>query len=217
MKYQSLCLYSAVFYTVTCLLILKCFYFSARTRLYPYVARGNLKNLLMKTARIKQIRKLVKSLEKVGYRAPFNILVDCGFLIAYNKSQMGLGVLEKFLNGKVRLLTTHCEYKRYTSEIKEKKLIGNVRLKKCAHKEEFRTKECLSDAVEENNPHHYFLGVSPKYKQLKEELKVPILFMRSGVLCLEIGDISAKEIENKTEQIGLSEIEKKRLDELFVN
>lgn len=169
----------------------------------------------MKTARIKQIRKLVKSLEKVGYSAPFNILVDHGFLVTYNKSQMQIGVLEKFLNGKVRLSTTHCEYKKYIGEVKDKKLIGNVRLKKCAHKEEFRTKECLSEAVEETNPNHYFLGVSPKYKHLKEELKVPIVFMRSGVLCLEIGNISAKEIETKTESPGLSEKERKRLDELF--
>lgn len=169
----------------------------------------------MKTARIKQIRKLVKSLEKVGYRAPFNILVDHDFLATYNKSRMDLGVLEKFLNGKVRLFTTHCEYKKYVEVVKDKKLVGNVRLKKCSHKEEFRTKECLREAIGEANPHHYFLAVSSKYKDLKEELKVPILFMRLGVLCIEIGEVSAKEIEKKAESTGLSEVEKKRLDEMF--
>ncbi|KAI5190842.1 U3 small nucleolar RNA-associated protein 23 [Nematocida minor] len=169
----------------------------------------------MKTARLKQIRKLVKSLEKVGYRAPFNILADHNFLSTYNNSQMSLDVLEKLLNGKIRICTTLCEYKRYTELVKDKKLIGYVALKKCTHKDEFRTRECLTEMVGENNPHHYFLGISPKHKQIKEELKIPIIFMRSGVLCLEIGDISAKEIEKKTESTGLSDKERKRLDELF--
>ncbi|KAH9385918.1 U3 small nucleolar RNA-associated protein 23 [Nematocida major] len=169
----------------------------------------------MKTPRLKQIRKLIKSLEKAGYRAPFNILADHEFLAAYNKSQMGVAVLEKFLHGKIRLFTTLCEYRRYTALVKDKALIGRVALKKCAHKEEFRTQECLSDAVGDGNPAHYFLAVAGKHRRLKEEKKVPVIFMRSGVLCLEIGETEAAAIEKKSESAGLSEAEKQRLDELF--
>ncbi|KAI5125692.1 U3 small nucleolar RNA-associated protein 23 [Nematocida parisii] len=168
----------------------------------------------MKAPRLKQIRRLVKNLERAGYRAPFNILADHEFLIAYHKSQMSLGFLEKLLNGKIRVSTTSCEYKRYTAAVKDKKLIGYVALKKCKHADEFRTLECLSEVVADNNPHHYFMAVAAKYARLKEEKKVPVIFIRSGVVCIETDPSLIKDIKEK-EPEGLSSKEKERLEAMF--
>lgn len=160
------------------------------------------------------MRKLVKMLERVGYRAPFNILVDHEFLSLFNKSQMPLSVIEKFLNGKIRLCTTTCEYKRYTSLISDKTLLGYVALKKCKHAGEFRTFECLSEIIEENNPHHFFVGVGMKHRRIKEEKKIPVIFLRSGVLCMEVGKIEQEQFKNR-EPEGLPKEERERLEELF--
>ncbi|OAG29060.1 U3 small nucleolar RNA-associated protein 23 [Nematocida displodere] len=168
----------------------------------------------MRTPRLKQIRKLMKRLVKVGFRAPFNILADHHFLVAFHNSQMETKVIEHILDGPIRLWTTSCEYKKFKEQVSGFKLIGNTRLAKCTHKD-FRTLECLKEAIETDNPHHYFLAISPKFRKLRSEKNVPIIFMRSGVLCVEIGEEHDEAIKEKELTPGLSEKEKAALSQMF--
>lgn len=169
----------------------------------------------MKTPRLKQIRKLVGRLNKIGYRTPYNIIAEHEFLVAFSKSQMSPKVLEHMMGGPIRMWTTSCEYKKYKEIIKDTRLIGRVGLKKCNHKEEPTTEECLGTHLVENNKHHYFVGVSPKYREMKDRNGVPVLFLRAGVLFLEVGDTSQEKMEKTEEPKGLPPAERKILEALL--
>ncbi|KAI5186016.1 U3 small nucleolar RNA-associated protein 23 [Nematocida homosporus] len=168
----------------------------------------------MRPARLKQIRKLVQRLTKNGFRPPYNILADHYFLSSFNSTQMSPKVLEHILNGPIKLYTTHCEYKKYKEAVKDRKLIGCVDVKKCTHKD-FRTLECLAETIQPNNPNHYFVAVSPKYRHLKEDQNLPLIFLRAGVLCVEIGQKATEDLRQKELAPGLSDQEKAKLEALF--
>ncbi|KAI5171182.1 U3 small nucleolar RNA-associated protein 23 [Nematocida sp. LUAm3] len=168
----------------------------------------------MRTARLKQIRKLIQKLTKNGFRQPFQILADSNFLSSFNSSQMSLKPLQQIFGPQIKLYITSCEYKRYKQEVEDKKLIGNVDIKKCSHEEQ-PTLLCLQDSIKKNNPNHYFAAISPKFRKLKEEYNVPIVFMRSGVLCVEVGKGLSGILQENEETKGLSNREKAALEKLF--
>ncbi|EHY65515.1 hypothetical protein NERG_01122 [Nematocida ausubeli] len=166
----------------------------------------------MRTPRQKQIKRLIKSLQLTGFRTPFNILADHEFLLSYNKAQLSLSYLEKILNGTIRLFITQCEYNRFKLKCNEKKLIGHVALKKCNHVD-FRQQECLNEAILDKNPDHFFLA--SKCKRISEEKKIPRIYMRAGVVCVEMNAEEVKKIK-KAEPPGLTQQEKERLDKMFM-
>ncbi|KAI5179793.1 U3 small nucleolar RNA-associated protein 23 [Nematocida sp. AWRm80] len=168
----------------------------------------------MKTPRLKQIRKMVKRLSRTGYRTPYNILADHGFLVSFHTSQMSPRVIEHILDGQIKLWTTLCEYKRFKEKITDKRLISHVAIKKCAHTD-FRTLECLSECIGPTNESHYFLAVSPQYRRLKDEKKTPIIFMHAGVLSVEVGKACEENLKQKEVPEGLSEKEKALLEKMF--
>lgn len=170
----------------------------------------------MRAARLKQIKKNVHALTQLGYRPPFNILADHNFLISFNASKMTFKQIETILGAPIKIYTTHCEYKRYKETVKDKKLIGAVDVKKCTHEEkELRTLECIDSHVPDNNPNHYFIAISPKYRHLKSSKSLPIIFLRSGVLCVEVGKVQQEKIEESRKPKLLSPHEKEVLDKMF--
>lgn len=168
----------------------------------------------MRTGRLKQIKKNINSLLQTGYRSPFNVLADHKFLVSFNSAQMSLKHIESILGSPIKMYTTHCEYKKYKDIVKETRLIGCVDVKKCEH-ESMRTLECFDTHILQNNPNHYFAAISPKYRYLKENNNLPIIFVRSGVLCVEIGKKHKERIDKSRQPKPLSANEKEVLDKLF--
>lgn len=168
----------------------------------------------MRAARLKQIRKLVQKLTKGGFRPPFQILSDSSFLLSFNSSKMSLKPLQQIFGPQIKLYITSCEYKRYKEQVEDKKLIGNVDIKRCSHEEQ-PSLLCLQDAIKKTNPNHYFAAVSPELRSLKEDFNVPIVFMRSGVLCVEVGKALSELLQEGEKSKGLSRREKEALEKLF--
>lgn len=168
----------------------------------------------MRTPRLKQLRKLMKRLTKVGFREPYNIMADHRFLVAFNTSQMSLKHIEHVLGGKIKLSTTQCELRKYQAVVADTTLASQVQVKPCSHTSpEYTT--CTIDHIYEGNPHHYFLALSPKDRQVKEEKNIPIIFFRAGVLCVEISQASDDQILKQEYSQGISAQEKELLNKLF--
>ncbi|KAI5189041.1 U3 small nucleolar RNA-associated protein 23 [Nematocida sp. AWRm77] len=168
----------------------------------------------MRTPRLKQLRKLMKRLMNVGFRAPFNVFADHSFLVSFNASRMSIKHIEHVLGGQIKLCTTQCELKKYKETVSDKELIGHVQVKRCTQKNADHA-SCFLEHVQEDNPHHYFLAVSLKNRKLKEEKRVPVIFLRAGVLCVEIGEISDSAILKQEYSQGLSQQEKDLLEKMF--
>lgn len=170
----------------------------------------------MRTARLKGIRKMVKRLERVlRFRTPYNILLDTEFIAAYAKSGMSVDVLEGILGGPLKLWTTSCAYKKYKeASPDERRIIGLVDIKKCAHGH-VSTLGCIKAFVGGGNRDHYFLGVGPRDRGVKQMKNVPIIYMRSGVLSVEIGEPTSRSLSEQESPPALTKKEKQRLEKLF--
>jgi rRNA-processing protein FCF1 len=167
----------------------------------------------MRTARLKAIKKMLRRLEGLRFRAPYRALADPEFLHSYAKSQMPMSHLRSVL-GPVNLWISSCGYRRYKElDPEEKRIIGQVDIKKCAH--EKYTHECIRDMVAEGNRNRYLACVSIKEREIKRMKNVPVVYFRGGSLQVEIGESTLSEMDSADTSPALTRKEKERLEKMF--
>lgn len=169
--------------------------------------------LSMKISRIRENKKIIKTLKSNGFRTPYQIIVDGSFINTIKKVENGISVLQKTLNDFPKFFITNCEYQKYKPNAKDKDLSGKCEIIKCKH--ENYDEKCVQKMFNGQNKHHYILASSnPKLICIRNEIKnIPLIKIKNSVFHIDIGDMKEKTTIFKGNKATKQEL--KRLDKLF--
>jgi U3 small nucleolar RNA-associated protein 23 len=175
----------------------------------------------MNKKKIKTAKKLLKQLSRrQGFRSPYQIVVEEGFLKEFNSRKLGVKLFEVVLADKPKLLISECSYRKYKEMNLSFKndLSRHLEIRRCRHPKGTGVMDCLRDLVKNNNKNHYFIACNDK--EIIGEIggmgNVPILRLKQSALVLEKMNLPSGESENTLEK-GIEKDELDRLKGLFPN
>ncbi|VVD00803.1 rRNA-processing protein UTP23 homolog [Leptidea sinapis] len=172
----------------------------------------------MKIARYKKAQKYLKFYyNNFGLHQPYQVLIDGTFCFAAFKEQINIREqIPKYLNGKVKLLTTRCIIIE-TEKIAKKAhgaltILKQFGIHECNHKEPITGTDCITSMIGKKNEKHYVLATQDRDLQEKLKMKpgVPILYLHNKSPTLlkpsKASYLSAeKSLDSKSSNIFISE------------
>ncbi|ADM11342.1 uncharacterized protein Eint_040520 [Encephalitozoon intestinalis ATCC 50506] len=133
-------------------------------------------------------KKIVKLLPKIGYRIPYQIIVECNFVSALNRYFLGLRHINDLFKSQPKLFITKCVYKKLKEIGKDHKrgISKYLEILHCNHKEVRDPLSCLRRVMRKSNKNHYILASNcPEITDLiGVERKIPAVTCKGGRLCI---------------------------------
>ncbi|CAK1548105.1 unnamed protein product [Leptosia nina] len=141
----------------------------------------------MKIARYKKAQKYLKFYyNNYGFHQPYQVLIDGTFCFAAFTEHINIrDQIPKYLNGKLKLLTTRCIIIE-TEKIAKKTqgaltILKQFGIHECDHKVPISGSKCISSMIGKTNDKHYILATQDR--DLQEKLKkiagVPLLYLHN--------------------------------------
>lgn len=165
----------------------------------------------------KRNKKVVKMLRRIGFREPYQVIVEDGFVASINKSMLGLKHMTDLFKSQPKLFVTKCIYKRYDRDRKRGRddFSKYLKILDCGHTEEEEPLQCLKRMIKKTNKNHYILGSNNREisEYIGKGKKVPVLTCRRGILSLE-GDVEGT-VTWKSLVTEADEEELRRLEMMF--
>ncbi|AFM98099.1 hypothetical protein EHEL_040480 [Encephalitozoon hellem ATCC 50504] len=136
----------------------------------------------------KKNKKVVKLLAKIGYRVPYQVIVECDFVAEMNKSLLGLRHVNDLFRSQPKLFVTKCVYKKLKEIGRDHKkgIARYLEILHCDHKEVREPLSCLRRVMRKSNKNHYILASNcPEITDLiGTERKIPVVTCRRGTLVI---------------------------------
>lgn len=168
---------------------------------------------------VKQFKKILKKLNKLGFKPPATVIAEPNFLVKCFKHKISIKVIiAHFEKIQPKLLITKCCYKKYQSlQIQTKKDIsGYFKIKDCGHETVNEPYECLSSIIRRSNRKKYILAsCCPRVNEIaKTSTEIPHLTLRGPNLAL-VADLKNLPPTGSHLARVASEEELERLEKLF--
>lgn len=159
-------------------------------------------------------KRILKTLQKAGFRSPYQIVVEDTFLTAVSKSMLRLGHLTNLFRGQPKLFITRCTYRSRGKEKREERGVSKyLEIMGCSHEDGTSSFDCLRKIMKTSNRNHYILASnSDEMMEMGREKKVPVLTCKRGSLALS-ADVEGMCTRNAWPEAGEEELE--RLSQLF--
>jgi U3 small nucleolar RNA-associated protein 23 len=168
---------------------------------------------------VKQSKKTARTLQRLGYRTPYQIVVDDEFLMRFNTSMLRFKRLSDLFWGQPKLFITKCVYRKFKEAKRpfRSDLSGYCKILRCKYTEPETPECCIARMVKESNKNHYILACGrPEIRnRYKSCANVPVLTCQNGQLRL-FADTS-RTLPNHRLRMEAGEDELERLEKMFGN
>lgn len=161
-------------------------------------------------------KKVMKMIQKLGFRSPYQVVVENDFVAALNRNMLRLKHVTNLFKSQPKLFITRCTYRKYEKDKKRKNDFSKyLEILNCGHETTKEPLQCLKKIMKKSNRNHYILGSNcPEITAaIGTQKKIPVLKCRKGTLILtaDIEDITIHESMN----VEADEEELNRLESLF--
>ncbi|EEQ82381.1 hypothetical protein NCER_100911 [Vairimorpha ceranae BRL01] len=165
----------------------------------------------------KSNKKSIKLLNKLGFRSPYQIILDDKFINNCNKYSKRYKHLKEIFKSEPKLFFTKCilkKYKSYNSNY-ENDISDNCEMIKCPHKDKDDVLKCLAFVFRKFNKNHYIIGTSDKeiMDKYRKREDVPLLNFNKGQIRLFLNTEKLINKSNTTYEATPKELE--RLEKIF--
>lgn len=108
----------------------------------------------------KQTKKIVKLLPKIGFREPYQVIVEDSFVAAMKKYMLGLRHVNDLLRSQPKLFVTKCVYKAHRDVWRGYRhgISKYLEILNCCHQEPRSPLDCLRRVMRKSNKNHYILA-----------------------------------------------------------
>ncbi|AFN82819.1 hypothetical protein EROM_040510 [Encephalitozoon romaleae SJ-2008] len=136
----------------------------------------------------KKNKKVVKLLSKIGYRIPYQVIVECDFVAAMNRYHLGLRHINDLFKSQPKLFITKCVYKKLKEIGRDHKegISRYLEILHCDHKEVKEPLSCLRRVMRKSNKNHYILAsnCTEITDLIGTQRKIPVVSCRGGTLVI---------------------------------
>jgi len=158
----------------------------------------------MREDRIRKNKKMLKVLSSNGFRKPYQIIVDSGFMKLVKRVRNPARDIATVLKDMPKFFTTKCEYSKYKSLVRPKDLSGECEIIKCGHQEP--VDDCIDQFIREKNKNHYILAFwgDKKREEKIVKMSIPILRYKNSVFYAHTNElkIATKKFEGEAATPG---------------
>ncbi|CAD25245.1 hypothetical protein [Encephalitozoon cuniculi GB-M1] len=136
----------------------------------------------------KRNKKVVKLLSKIGFRSPYQIVVEETFIDAMNRDMLGLRDINDLFKSQPKLFITKCVYKKFKEAKRNhrKGISKYLEILNCNHKDVRNPLSCLRRVLRKSNKNHYILASNCQEitDLINVEKKIPAITCRGGTLII---------------------------------